>query len=190
MSQTLWQAVGKSILEVEGGYVYNEKDPGGETNWGISKRAYPNLDIAKLTKEQALAIYERDYWNMLPRGLPEDYKWFLFDCAVNHGLTRALGWAKQADTVPELVAIRLAFYAGLETFPTFGKGWVRRVSTVLYHIADWQLIEPIPVAVVVLHNIPLAERLSLLFGDMTLRGDYVMRRSPHTDGYRLDVRKL
>ena len=33
------------VLEHEGGYVNDPKDPGGETKYGVSKRAYPNEDI-------------------------------------------------------------------------------------------------------------------------------------------------
>lgn len=33
------------VLKHEGGYVNDKKDPGGETNMGISKRAYPHIDI-------------------------------------------------------------------------------------------------------------------------------------------------
>ena len=33
------------VLENEGGYVDDPNDPGGETNFGISKRSYPNVDI-------------------------------------------------------------------------------------------------------------------------------------------------
>ena len=49
-------------LSWEGGYVNNPADPGGETKYGISKRAYPKLDIANLTLEQARDIYYRDYY--------------------------------------------------------------------------------------------------------------------------------
>ena len=48
--------------DVEGEYSNDPNDPGGETKWGISKRAYPDLDIRNLTKADALAIYFRDYW--------------------------------------------------------------------------------------------------------------------------------
>lgn len=54
------QAIAK-VLNHEGGYADNPNDPGGETNFGISKRAYPDLDIKNLTREKAMAIYQRDY---------------------------------------------------------------------------------------------------------------------------------
>lgn len=50
------------VLQNEGGYVNNPADPGGETNFGISKRAYPNLDIKHLTMDAAKEIYRHDYW--------------------------------------------------------------------------------------------------------------------------------
>lgn len=51
-----------TVLRNEGGYVNNPADPGGETKYGISKRAYPTLDIASLTLDQAEAIYKKDFW--------------------------------------------------------------------------------------------------------------------------------
>ena len=56
------------ILGHEGGYVNDPQDPGGETNWGISKRSYPGEDIKNLTLDQAAAIYRRDYWDMARAG--------------------------------------------------------------------------------------------------------------------------
>ncbi len=50
------------LLNDEGGYVNDPSDPGGETKYGISKRAYPDLDIKSLTVAQAEQIYERDFW--------------------------------------------------------------------------------------------------------------------------------
>lgn len=50
------------VLRWEGGYVHDPADPGGETKYGVSKRAYPSLDIAALTEEAAAEIYWRDYW--------------------------------------------------------------------------------------------------------------------------------
>lgn len=53
----------KFVIQNEGGYVNDPTDPGGETNMGISKRSYPNLNIKKLTLEDAKKIYYCDYWN-------------------------------------------------------------------------------------------------------------------------------
>jgi hypothetical protein len=50
------------VLRHEGGYVNDPRDPGGETKYGISKRAYPRLDIKGLTEADAKEIYRRDYW--------------------------------------------------------------------------------------------------------------------------------
>ena len=55
------QAIGY-VLANEGGYSNDPHDPGGETNFGISKRSYPFLDIKNLTREEAITIYERDFW--------------------------------------------------------------------------------------------------------------------------------
>lgn len=79
------------LIGHEGGYVNDPRDPGGETKFGISKRAYPNEDIRNLTIERARAIYYRDYW--IRSGCeraPEAMRFDLFDTAVNSGLSRAV----------------------------------------------------------------------------------------------------
>ena len=45
------------VFKHEGGYVNDRNDPGGETNMGISKRAYPDLDIKNLTQDDAAEIF-------------------------------------------------------------------------------------------------------------------------------------
>jgi lysozyme family protein len=79
------------ILRHEGRYVNDPDDPGGETNLGISKRSYPNLDIKSLTKQQAIAIYERDFYNKV-RGddLPVWLALMVTDFAVNAGIKPAV----------------------------------------------------------------------------------------------------
>jgi len=56
------EAINRCLTD-EGGYVCDPNDPGGETNWGISKRSYPDMDIKALTREGAIAIYYRDWWD-------------------------------------------------------------------------------------------------------------------------------
>jgi hypothetical protein len=46
-----------------GGYTNDPVDAGGETKWGISKRANPTVDIKNLTLEAAMEIYKQKYWN-------------------------------------------------------------------------------------------------------------------------------
>lgn len=52
-------------LKFEGILSNDKYDAGGLTKFGISKRAYPKLDIVNLTVEDAKKIYERDYWKGL-----------------------------------------------------------------------------------------------------------------------------
>ena len=51
-----------AVLDWEGAVTNDAADPGGLTKYGISQRAYPSLDIASLTVEQAAVIYHQDYW--------------------------------------------------------------------------------------------------------------------------------
>jgi lysozyme family protein len=82
---------------IEGGYVSNPADPGGETKFGICKRSYPNLDIEHLTRDGARAIYARDYWTpILGDELPDVVALVSFDCAVNQGVSSAVKVLQEA----------------------------------------------------------------------------------------------
>ena len=79
------------ILKHEGGYVNDPVDPGGETNMGISKKAYPYLNIKELTKKDAKDIYFKDYWLKAKCSkLPEELRMIYFDMVVNMGKSRAV----------------------------------------------------------------------------------------------------
>jgi lysozyme family protein len=128
----------------EGGYSNDPNDPGGETNWGVSKRAYPNLDIKNLTKDQAKSqVYKPDYWDKIGGDLLHPaVACIAFDAAVNNGVTRAKTWLQQAAcvtvdgsigpitakaansnpaaTLTNAHARRMAFMTGLQTWQTFG----------------------------------------------------------------------
>lgn len=106
------------VLAHEGGYVNNPADPGGETKFGISKRSYPNLDIKNLTRDQAVEIYRRNWWDRLRLGELQDtdVATKVFDLAVNMGAgtsvkllqraLRAVGRTVTADGVmgPQTIA--------------------------------------------------------------------------------------
>jgi len=78
-------------LKNEGGYVNNPDDPGGETNFGISKHSHPDLDIANLTLDQAIAIYKKHYWdNQAYKDINDPtLSSKVFDMAVNMGPVKA-----------------------------------------------------------------------------------------------------
>ncbi len=74
------------LINLEGGYVNDAEDRGGETKYGISKRAHPDVDIANLTLNQAKVIYWEQYWlgNNHCDQLPAPLAIALFDGTVNH----------------------------------------------------------------------------------------------------------
>ena len=45
--KTTFNEIIEVVLEHEGGYVNDPDDAGGETNFGIAKRWYPNVDIKR-----------------------------------------------------------------------------------------------------------------------------------------------
>lgn len=112
------------VLKQEGGYVNDPHDAGGETNFGISKRAYPSIDIKSLTREEAIEIYRDDYWKTIGC---EKMDWplclIVFDTAVNMGLR----CAHDFDTLDwsDYLFMRIQRYADLNQ-PAFLRGWINR----------------------------------------------------------------
>ncbi|WP_340617215.1 glycoside hydrolase family 108 protein [Xenorhabdus entomophaga] len=88
------------LLPVEGGYVNDPHDRGGETQYGISKRSYPQLDIRALTQADATAIYYRDFWQQAGcERVPAGISLVLFDSAVQHGVVSAIRLLQRAVAV-------------------------------------------------------------------------------------------
>ena len=81
------------ILELEGSLSCDALDHGGETNHGISSAAYPTIDVAALSLEEAIVIYKRDYWDPCRCGLmAPGLALMVFDGAVNQGRRRCVEW--------------------------------------------------------------------------------------------------
>ena len=144
------------VLRHEGGYVNDPQDPGGETIYGISRRAHSEAWVdGRPTKEQAAAIYKRDYWDVCGCDyLPEGVALSVFDFAVNAGNSRAvktlqrlIGTTADGKCGPMTQAAvrdfdehgliiryardRIAFYSGLSTWKRFGGGWSNRAMETL-----------------------------------------------------------
>lgn len=93
-----FDAAFEKIIGLEGGYVNDPDDPGGETKFGISKKQYPHLYIPGLTIDDAKHIYDKDYWSKLRadaiqnQAIAEE----LFEAGVNVGVHRAIGFLQES----------------------------------------------------------------------------------------------
>lgn len=114
----------------------------------------PKSEVERLTRAEAARIYRALYWNTCRADrFPPGLDLALFDFAVNSGPDRAVrtlqaGLGVAADGVVGPVTIaaaenantdeaindlcdrRLRFLQGLSTFPSFGRGWTRRVADI------------------------------------------------------------
>jgi lysozyme family protein len=171
---TFEQAV-EIVLHYEGGYSVDPDDPGnwtggrvGEgalrgTKFGISAAAYPDEDIAALSRERAGALYRRDYWETIAGdALPPPLALLVFDAAVNNGTHRAAMWLQQAvgavddghigsktlaatatsvsargigAVCADFQALRLVFMVALPNWRHFASGWARRLCLLPYQAA-------------------------------------------------------
>lgn len=148
-----------ALLGHEGGYVDHPNDPGGATRWGVTERVarangYTG-HMRDLPAEFAKRIYRRQYWDACRADeLPSALRYAVFDAAVNSGveqaakwLQRAVGAADDGKIGPRTIAAahsanpdkaarrmlgeRLKFMTDLKTWPSFGKGWARRIASLM-----------------------------------------------------------
>ncbi|UIZ57796.1 hypothetical protein LZP46_01155 [Acinetobacter sp. SCLZS86] len=156
----------KRVLKHEGGYVNHPSDPGGETNFGITKstaRSYGyHGSMRTIPMTVVEKIYKSQYWDAMScENFDFALAYQLFDAAVNHGLLNArkilqrtikvkddgiigavsLAAIRQLDTadlVQMFNAERISFYTRISTFPTFGRGWMNRmVDNLRYAVEDF-----------------------------------------------------
>lgn len=107
--------------------------------------------VSLITRREVEAIYRVKYWLAIKGDqLPVGWDYAVFDFAINSGISRAIKMMQLAVGVSDdgvigektLAAVRAAprealekyinsrrdFLCSLKTFPTFGKGWLRRVD--------------------------------------------------------------
>ncbi len=104
---TLKEEVINGIIKVEGGYVNDSADSGGETNYGITKRvarAYGYRGkMRNLSKKKAYDIYAKRYWDKLRlddiEALSPTIAEELADTGVNMGTARAGRFLQRALNV-------------------------------------------------------------------------------------------
>jgi hypothetical protein len=130
------------VLRWEGGYVNNPRDPGGETNFGISKRAHPDEDIANMTRERAIEIYRRHYWMPVAAALPYPLSLVYFDTAVLHGPGAAATWFKKYggktneewNLIHGILLERSIVYLRSKNREEFADGWTARLLDLISEI--------------------------------------------------------
>lgn len=141
------------LIGHEGGYSFHPDDPGGETMWGVTANVARANGYAgpmkQLPRDTAKEIYRDRYWSPVrAEELPDAIRLDVFDGAVNSGVSQSIKWLQQAAGVAVDGAIgpltiqasktpgiqskyngaRLLFMTNLSTWPTFGKGWARRIA--------------------------------------------------------------
>jgi len=138
------------VLDIEGVLSDDKEDSGGLTKYGISQKAYPDLEISTLSKDEAIEIYRADYWGASRANLiPWPLSLYLFDAAVNQGrrpgtklLQQALGVAPDGVIGPKTIAaanragpeqaalylaLRARRYAEHPKWDRYGTGWLKRL---------------------------------------------------------------
>lgn len=104
MSDYFDKVLAPHITAVEGGYVNDPRDSGGETNHGITaavaRRNGYSGPMRSLSKAQALAIYKSEFFTRpgyhLIAEISEAVAAELFDSGVNTGPSRASTWLQEA----------------------------------------------------------------------------------------------
>ena len=152
MTGKVWDSAFRLLLENEGGLVDDKNDSGGITKYGISKKAYPNLDIPSLTLWQAQDIYRRDYWERCKCDyIPDALSVAVFDFAVNSGIKTAIKKLQIAlgvtadgiignqtvgvcnrlpvkKVLDDYMDLRLDYLMSLPKWKYYGNGWGKRVE--------------------------------------------------------------
>lgn len=129
-----FDAAVEKMLGREGGYVNDPDDRGGETKYGISKSANPDVDIPALTVDKAKQIYKERYWDAIGADkLPAHVREMAFDAAVNQGVPWTKGVLRRIGNDPsKLFDLRARRYATIvKNDPTqakFQRGWEKRLE--------------------------------------------------------------
>ena len=147
------------LLGHEGSFVDHPADPGGATMWGITERVarangYKG-HMRDFPVSLAKQIYRASYWDAVQADqLPAPVRYSVFDAAVNSGVSQSVKWLQRALGVSDdgaigpktlaaaqavdgqalkakMLGARLQFMTDLATWPSFGRGWARRVASLL-----------------------------------------------------------
>jgi hypothetical protein len=129
-----FSAAVERVLKHEGGYNANDGNTGAPVNFGINQKANPDIDVKNLTREGAVELYRKRYWNAIGGdSLPPAIQGTALDAAVNQGPSNANKWlAESGGDVAKFNALRRAHYERLLEKPEnarFRKAWMGRLES-------------------------------------------------------------
>lgn len=140
-----WSRAYPEVLRFEGGLSLDPNDTGNwyngklvGTKYGISAAVWGGqYDIPNLTKEQALEIYRKHYWEASGADkLPWPMCLIVFDTAINHGVGVAQKLLNYKPTPEEIyLGQRMLRYVDDPKWRHFGEAWGVRVDN-LQDIAE------------------------------------------------------
>ncbi len=127
------KAVDDLIDNWEGGYEDDPDDPGEETKFGISKRSYRALNIAALTRDEAVAIYYWDFWqkyHLEDKVADPELRAKVFNMGVLMGPITALALAANCPNVTVYRNVCAGHFQAIAlkhpAEQKYLKGWLRR----------------------------------------------------------------
>jgi lysozyme family protein len=94
-----WEQSLSLVLKNEGGFSNDPRDPGGATNFGVTKKVWEMWvghsvsvnDIRNLTIDEISPLYKQEYWDKVKGDdLPYGVDYVVFDLCVNSGVSRAI----------------------------------------------------------------------------------------------------
>ncbi len=149
----------EKLLGHEGDFSDHAADPGGQTRFGVTEavareNGYTG-DMRELPVDLAKRIYRQRYWDAVRADdLPAPVRYPVFDAAVNSGPGQAVRWLQRALGVADdgrigpvtlaaarvangealkaaILAQRLRFMTQLSNWPSFSRGWARRIADLM-----------------------------------------------------------
>lgn len=147
------------LITHEGGFSNHPNDPGGATMYGVTEAVAKaegyHGPMSELTLDFAKEIYKKRYWDACKCDqMPDGLRYPLFDAAVNSGPAQSIKWLQfavgakpdgvigpitqqAANMAPvqvtrqKMLGARLRFMTELNSWPSFSKGWSRRIASIL-----------------------------------------------------------
>ena len=138
-----------AVLVHEGGYVFNPKDPGGETNLGCTKAVWEEhcghpvdtKTMKALTPADVGPLYKNKYWDKVKGDdLPSGVDYVVFDAAINSGAGRATKWLQACVGVEPDGGIGPKTLAAVQAFnpEQLIKDYSKRRLSFLSDLSTWE----------------------------------------------------